>query len=186
MTYNPADWYWVVAGSTTQVFSSNRASYVALSDTTYIAWLAEGNLPTKIAADGELTDVLIKANLPWSVAMHAGQTDLGVLTGAEAALVLQCSGLVLTFTGTPSLDGTYALDPGSIANLNGVYLGVAVGAGFPGGGSTFSWPDVTETLHSFTTTNFTNFGLAVRNYLYELSQAAITDGPWPSNAVTIA
>lgn len=56
--YNPANWYWIVAGSATQVFSSASGNYVATGDATYQAWLAGGNTPTRIASEAELGDVL--------------------------------------------------------------------------------------------------------------------------------
>jgi hypothetical protein len=55
--YTPANWYWVVGGSTTQVWSSARAAYVPLSDATYTAWLARGFSPTKIDSEASLAGV---------------------------------------------------------------------------------------------------------------------------------
>lgn len=56
--YGITNWYWVVAGSTTEVFSSKAKAYVAVSNSTYMAWLAEGYKPTKIASVADLLDVL--------------------------------------------------------------------------------------------------------------------------------
>lgn len=61
--YNPHDWYWVVAGSATQVYSSATDNFVAVADATYQAWLARGNLPTKIDTAGNLADVLSLAGV---------------------------------------------------------------------------------------------------------------------------
>jgi hypothetical protein len=61
--YTPTDWYWIVAGSTTQVYSSSLANYVAVSNATYVAWLATGKLPTKITSEIELGEVLAGHNL---------------------------------------------------------------------------------------------------------------------------
>lgn len=55
------DWYWIVAGSTTQVYSSARAAYVPISDTAYTAWLGGGGKPTRILSEAELWDVLATA-----------------------------------------------------------------------------------------------------------------------------
>lgn len=49
MRFNPSDWYWIVAGSTSQVYSSARNIYVPLTDTDYLAWLAATGL--QIAPD---------------------------------------------------------------------------------------------------------------------------------------
>jgi hypothetical protein len=57
VAYNPKDWYWIVAGSTTQVFSSARQAYVPVTDATYLAW-RELNFPTQIISEAELIAVL--------------------------------------------------------------------------------------------------------------------------------
>ena len=56
--YTAANWYWVVDGNTTQVYSSATAAYVPLSDATYVGWLANGNIPTAIDTEASLQDVL--------------------------------------------------------------------------------------------------------------------------------
>jgi hypothetical protein len=58
MIYNPKDWYWIVAGSATHVYSSANGDYVPVSDETYQAWLAAGGAPTRIASEDELAEVL--------------------------------------------------------------------------------------------------------------------------------
>lgn len=57
--YNPADWYWVVGGSTEQVWASASAAYVSVTDSEYEAWLAAGNQPTAIESVADLADVLL-------------------------------------------------------------------------------------------------------------------------------
>lgn len=56
--YSPDKWYWVVAGSTTQVWSSAAAAYVPVVDLTYKAWIAAGNQPTQIDTEFSLNEVL--------------------------------------------------------------------------------------------------------------------------------
>lgn len=57
--YNPRDWYWVVAGDPTQVFSSALGAYVPVDDATYAAWLGTGdNRPTPIGSENSLGEVL--------------------------------------------------------------------------------------------------------------------------------
>lgn len=53
----PYDWYWVVAGSTTQVYSSKRSTYVPLSDSAYVTWKATF-MPSKIATEAEMLSIL--------------------------------------------------------------------------------------------------------------------------------
>jgi hypothetical protein len=56
--YDPADWYWIVAGDESRAWSSVRATYVPASDTAFAAWLSEGNRATRIASEFELDQVL--------------------------------------------------------------------------------------------------------------------------------
>lgn len=56
--FNSANWYWIVAGSTTQVYSSAVGDFVPVTDATYQAWLAAGHVPTKIDTEANLGQVL--------------------------------------------------------------------------------------------------------------------------------
>lgn len=57
-SYNPTDWYWVVAGSDTQVYSSKDGDYVPVTYPTYVAWAEDGTLPTRIDTEDSLAEVL--------------------------------------------------------------------------------------------------------------------------------
>jgi hypothetical protein len=61
MTYDPQNWYWVVGSDTTRVYSSASGVYVPTRDDTYMAWLADGNTPTKIDSVPSLGQVLASA-----------------------------------------------------------------------------------------------------------------------------
>lgn len=56
--YNPANWYWVVNGSTTQVFSSAIGNYVPVSDPTFLVWVASGGAATVIDSEASLGETL--------------------------------------------------------------------------------------------------------------------------------
>lgn len=56
--YTPSAWYWIVAGDPSQVYSSAAAAYVPATDPGYLDWLSEGGVPTRIANESELRDVL--------------------------------------------------------------------------------------------------------------------------------
>ncbi len=56
--FNPFDWYWVVADSATQVFSSALGDFVPVADANYQAWLASGRVPTRIDTEASLGQVL--------------------------------------------------------------------------------------------------------------------------------
>ena len=61
---NPLDWYWVVGGEETVVWSSNSMSYLDQTDNVYVQWLSRGGMPTNIATKENLVDVINSSVLP--------------------------------------------------------------------------------------------------------------------------
>lgn len=62
--YNPTDWYWIVDGDETVLYSSKAGDYVQPDDAAYVAWAADGTMPTRIASEDELGGVLASYALP--------------------------------------------------------------------------------------------------------------------------
>jgi hypothetical protein len=56
--FDPAKWYWKVAGDAAQVYSSASGTYVPVSNPAYVAWLANDNLPIPIDSEASLGEVL--------------------------------------------------------------------------------------------------------------------------------
>lgn len=56
--FNPADWYWIVAGDETKLFSSATGNYVKPSNVTYAEWASDGTTPSRIDSEAELGEVL--------------------------------------------------------------------------------------------------------------------------------
>jgi Phage tail assembly chaperone protein len=104
--YNPVDWYWIVGGDASRVWSSARAAYVPVSDSTYSAWEVSGNVATSILNEDELASVLMAAypagaprtaqvirsqrdalvaQSDWVVQRHREQSDSGITTSLTAA-----------------------------------------------------------------------------------------------------
>lgn len=75
--YDPRDWFWIVGADETRPFSSKVGAFVQASDTAYAAWVAEGNLPSRIASKAELGEVLA----PYQVR----PSDTDVLDGYQDA-----------------------------------------------------------------------------------------------------
>jgi hypothetical protein len=61
--YDPFNWYWKVNGSATHVYSSAVGDYVPVTDPAFVAWTADGTLPTNIVSAAELGEVLAPYNL---------------------------------------------------------------------------------------------------------------------------
>jgi hypothetical protein len=59
--YRPSDWYWIVGGSTTIVYSSKSATYVAVTDAAYATFVAAGGRATKIDNETDLQWVFAQA-----------------------------------------------------------------------------------------------------------------------------
>ncbi len=90
MMYNRSNWYWLVAGNTTQVYSSATGAYVPSTDATYEAWLASGGIPTRISADDMLKiqiDILEATQTPRRLREAANGTDGGWLKTLDAEIV---------------------------------------------------------------------------------------------------
>jgi hypothetical protein len=64
MNYDPKNWYWIVANDTSRAWSSAANAYVLAADAMFLAWLADGNVPTAIDTEENLWDVMRAANVP--------------------------------------------------------------------------------------------------------------------------
>jgi hypothetical protein len=96
--------------------------------------------------------------------------NLAAPSPAQQGAALLASGIRIVSTGTPALNGTYAIDDAAKAGIDGIYAGIKDGDGLPGGGSTFNYADLSGAMHAFDATSFPNFARAVRDYLYSISQ----------------
>jgi hypothetical protein len=105
--YDPKDWYWIVAGNEAQVFSSATGNFVPANNATYLAWLADGTMPTRIASEIELGEVLADARvrpvraavLDAFKAQHAKKwTD-----EVQSKAILWCINEILTLKGQPTI-----------------------------------------------------------------------------------
>src|SRR5689334_14318015 len=75
-------------------------------------------------------------------------------TLAQAALF---AGIEISSLTVPAINGTYACDPLSQADIVAIETGLNAGKGFPGGATTFGYPDIDGVLHTFSETVFANF-----------------------------
>lgn len=165
--YNSSNWFWSVAGSTSQVWSSARCSYVPVTDPAYVEWRASGCVATPIESAGSLFNVLLAAWVPGLLAL----------------------GLNIVSTSNPALNGNYNIAD-QATNITAVATGIAAGKPLPGGGSTFNYPDSSSVMHAFTAANFMDFAIAVEGFVYNFEQAlnALLNGQsatLPPNTVQI-
>lgn len=97
------------------------------------------------------------------------------------------AGLTITSTGTPTLDGVYAVDAGAQANITATMLYVQVNGKFPGSSTTQTWGLMNGSVVVFpSTAEFTAFATAVANYAADLIEIAMTNtGTLPAATATI-
>ena len=100
----------------------------------------------------------------WSFAAPVAPTP----TGPELAGAALDAGLSIVSTGTPALNGTYAIDQLSQMDIIAIETSLNAGKGFSRGASTFNYADASGVIHSFTEANFTNFAAAIGDYVYAL------------------
>jgi hypothetical protein len=143
--YTAANWYWAVAGSPAQVWSSARLQFVSTTDATYQAWLAAGGITTAMDS----------------------VTNLGVVMQQQVVPLLQSAGVELQSAGTPAISGLYAVDPISIGQATAVAADIANNDGLPGGGSTFTYIDALGQHGPMSQVNFLNAYKALKNFVYE-------------------
>jgi hypothetical protein len=118
--------YWVVADSTTQVYSSATNTYVPVNDLGLSQWKAAGNTPGRIVSEAELWVVLAQ-RAPGYLAdwLFDGTTFVQPLAGAyskvqlaaysaEARYVLETKGITVS-------GAAVATDRESQAMVNGAY-----------------------------------------------------------------
>lgn len=116
----------------------------------------------------------------------AQQAALAPQKNAAAALA---AGIVLTSTGTPALNGTYATNAKAQADLNAIITYILLNNAFPAGVPQMPWPDSSGTMHLFpSTASFQAFATILANFvatvtIYGNSGGAI--GSIPSNQLTI-
>ena len=149
MDYQPDNCYWFVAGDTTQVFASDRMTYVTAADSAYQSWLDMGNTTSRNPSAVDLSDVLIDYALP---------------------LVL-AKGVQFTSKRVPVLNAVYSLDNTSLNAVGNVARDVVAGFGFPLGNSTFSCKDHDGNVHDFDEQAIQNFYKSARNYIASLTVA---------------
>lgn len=56
--YNPLDWYWTVGGDTNRAYSSAVGDYVPPNNTAFVAWKADGTVPSNVANEADLAGIL--------------------------------------------------------------------------------------------------------------------------------
>ena len=131
-----------------------------------------------------------QAYLAW-VAGGNTATPLPGLTSDQELASRIANGIAITSTSNSALNGTYALDATSQAQIFQIGLYANQFATFPSGGTTLEYPDSSGTPHNFTVVAFVAFLKAVASLVSALTtQAGIMaqggSPSWPPQSAEIA
>jgi hypothetical protein len=101
------------------------------------------------------------------------------------------AGLAITSTATPSLNGTYAINPEWQGRIEAISDGLANGKGLPHNAATIAWKDINGGVHNFSPKDFLNFSVVVRDYVFDMlgTESALAQGltaTWPTATAAIA
>jgi hypothetical protein len=90
------NWYWIVGGDSTQVYSSASGTFVPSTDATYLAWLATpGNWLATADTPATLGEYLaLSMRLPMDTSVLAGYASAISVTQKQARLALLGAGLL--------------------------------------------------------------------------------------------
>lgn len=89
--YIPSDWYWIVAEDAARPWSSAARAYVDAGEEPYQTFLARGGLPTPIASEADLWDVL-RARAPDRLPDDAPQPVPATISFRQLVLQLFATG----------------------------------------------------------------------------------------------
>lgn len=99
------------------------------------------------------------------------------------------TGLTVSSTSVPALNGTYSVDAAAQFNIGAVTNYVTVNNDFPGGVSAYPWPDAAGGFHVFPSVAvFKEWATAIADYVarLEMYQAGAEGASMPSPTVTIS
>lgn len=117
LKFDPATWYYEVAGDPSVVVSARRGALVPAGDAEHQAWLSAGNSVTRTVSNGERFEYLLK-HAPAAVARLAPEfLARGFLTPRQANDHLRTAGCRVTSESNPEVDGTYPVDPATMEKL---------------------------------------------------------------------
>lgn len=110
-----------------------------------------------------------------------------ISTNPMAAFTLATSGIAITSTSTPALNGSYRTDGIFMLGLQAEINAVALDGTFADGTATLNWPDAKGAAHTFTVAQFKTLAMAIANFQAQCAQyAAGLIATAPSSSVTIA
>lgn len=184
------DSYWFVGDDQANVWGSRLQTVVPIDDGDYDLWKSAGNVTMTTPSYSTLYGYLLSAAPDLAETVKSDfAADLSPQQIFDIAIANGCQ---VESTGTPSINGTYAIDQASLLNVIALALGIVAGDDFPGGATTYDYPDITGNMVTFSsTTLFLDFALALRDYVAALIHTFNVlqnsgSATWPTLPMTIA
>lgn len=190
MAYNPENWYWIVGGDETKLWSSAEADFVTPQEPTYATWSTNGNRASRILSLGELYDVLVQQAPVAALRAAPAMLEANALTPADTYAAKIVTGVQIVSAATSALNAVYPITDNAQSKMQAIVIGIAANKGLPGGGTTFNWLDISGQPHAFTADQFMAFSTAIETYVYELVMAEVAlvgghEAAWPDQPVSI-
>jgi hypothetical protein len=91
-------------------------------------------------------------------------------TLVQQAQALLAGPVTVSCTSNRALNGNYPCDSHSLQQMTTITMAQNANLGLPGGGSTFNWPDTSNTSHAWAASQFTAFAQAMMNFVYAAQQ----------------
>ena len=151
-----------------------------------LSWRAWDN-PGELA-DGEIYFVTTPAPADLSTAFPGYAAAVAKITAEAAYQELITGGMTVTSTGTPALNGTYAIDQNAQSNIAAEAQFISAFSEFTNGATTdLPWALVNGSTVEFpTTAAFMNFAKAAAQLVAAAKLAAMSASAMPNPSVTIA
>lgn len=142
-------------------------------------------LPGEIAFDHQPSEDDLAAAFPGRVAA------LAVAAAPQRLAAALAAGIVVASVASAALNGTYAVDVAAQRKVSAIAAGIASRGRLPGGGATFTYPEMSGALHTFASADFLNLAAVIEDYVYALETAAAATAAgesvsWPEAAAAIA
>ena len=148
------------------------ADVVSVTDTVYNDLLAAQESGNRIKPDANGNPVSVPPPPP---------------TPAQQAAAIISGGLHVTSTGTSSLNGTYATDGNTTAEINAEITSLLLNGTFTDGTQTIQWPDIAGAPHAFNVAQFKTLATAIGVFVTGGNQYARgLIGSLPATSATIA
>ena len=158
------------------------ASVTNVIEITDAQWQACLSTPGYTVQNG----ILVAPTLPTTAQIAAQQAAQAVASSVQSALA---TGLVVTSTSTPGINGTYPLDAATQNKIAAIVLFTQVNGDFPGGASVYPMPDILGAMHIFPSVAvFDEWSTAIANHVaaIDLYGASVSGAALPVTSVAIA